>query len=155
MSNEEETPENEAGAADSADSADSVEGPGAADGSAGYMEQATDEAASAVGVAEPPADEVATEEPEFPEMSTSRAASPANYELNRFSGVQVVLTAELGRAKLTIQDLMNLNDGAVVELDRAISSPVELVAQGVPLGNGEVVVIDDRFAIRIKEIYQS
>ena len=50
---------------------------------------------------------------------------------------------------------MDLSEGSVVELDREISEPVELVAQGVPLGNGEVVVVEDRFAIRIIQIYQN
>jgi flagellar motor switch protein FliN/FliY len=93
--------------------------------------------------------------PEFPDLSQTQPSPAANYEMNRFAGVQVVLTAELGRTKLTIQELMSLSEGAVLELDRAISAPVELVAQGVALGNGEVVVVDDRFAIRIKEIYQN
>jgi flagellar motor switch protein FliN/FliY len=93
--------------------------------------------------------------PEFPDLSQAQPSPAANYEMNRFAGVQVVLTAELGRTKLSIQELMSLSEGAVLELDRAISAPVELVAQGVALGNGEVVVVDDRFAIRIKEIYQN
>ena len=74
---------------------------------------------------------------------------------SRFSEVQVVLSAELGRTHLTLEELMGLEEGAVVELDREIGAPVELIAQGVSVGNGEVVVIEDRFAIRIKQIYQN
>ena len=92
--------------------------------------------------------------PDFQTLDSNRIAAPGRFELNRFGGVQVVLTAELGRTQVTIQELMGLTEGAVLELNRAISAPVELVAQGVPLGNGEVVVIDDQFAIRIKQIYQ-
>ncbi|NND95828.1 MAG: FliM/FliN family flagellar motor switch protein [Pirellulaceae bacterium] len=92
--------------------------------------------------------------PEFQNLDPNRTSAAGKFELHRFGGVQVVLTAELGRTHVTIADLMELSEGAVLELDREISAPVELVAQGVPLGNGEVVVIDDRFAIRIKEIYQ-
>jgi flagellar motor switch protein FliN/FliY len=92
--------------------------------------------------------------PEFQKLDPNRIAAPGKFELNRFGGVQVVLTAELGRTQVTIQELMGLTEGAVLELNRAISAPVELIAQGVPLGNGEVVVIDDQFAIRIKQIYQ-
>ena len=93
--------------------------------------------------------------PDFDEQSPKPVMQPATLELNRFGGVKVALTAQLGRADVTIQEMMTLTEGAVVELDREISQPVELIAQGVPLGNGEVVVVEDRFAIRIKEIYQS
>lgn len=92
--------------------------------------------------------------PEFQQLDAKKTAVAGKFELQRFAGVQVVLTAELGKTHISLQELMGLNEGAVIELDRAISSPVELVAQGVPLGNGEVVVIEDRFAIRIKQIYQ-
>lgn len=92
--------------------------------------------------------------PEFQELNAQNVAGGGRFELQRFGGVQVVVTAELGRTKVTIGELMSLSEGAIIELNREISAPVELVAQGVPLGNGEVVVVDDRFAIRIKQIYQ-
>ncbi|QDT10259.1 FliM/FliN family flagellar motor switch protein [Planctomycetes bacterium K23_9] len=104
---------------------------------------------------EPQSDAPETSTPEFQDMKSAPGAGGAKFEMQRFAGVQVVLTAELGRTQVTIQELMSLSEGAVLELNRPISAPVELMAQGVPLGNGEVVVIEDRFAIRIKEIYQS
>lgn len=73
----------------------------------------------------------------------------------RFGEVQVSVTAELGKAQLPIRKLLQLGPGSVIELDRAISSPVELIAHGVPLACGEVVVVNDCFAIRISEIYPS
>lgn len=103
--------------------------------------------------------ETAVEEsvPDFEDQTPTPPpeAKPSSAELRRFSGVKVALTAQLGRADVTIQEMMALSEGAVVELDREIGQPVEIIAQGVPLGNGEVVVVDDRFAIRIKEVYQS
>lgn len=93
--------------------------------------------------------------PEFEQLAPNPPKPAKNVDLARFGGVHVTMTAELGRTELTIQELIGLAEGSVVELNRAISAPVELVAQGVPLGNGEVVVIDDQFAIRIKEIYPS
>ncbi|MGB7345737.1 MAG: FliM/FliN family flagellar motor C-terminal domain-containing protein [Pirellulaceae bacterium] len=101
------------------------------------------------------ADEPETSTPDFQDMKATPSNGEAKFEMQRFAGVQVVLTAELGRTQVTIQELMALAEGAVLELNRPISAPVELMAQGVPLGNGEVVVIEDRFAIRIKQIYQS
>ena len=93
--------------------------------------------------------------PEFEPLKPNPPKAGGNVDLSRFSGVHVTLAAELGRTDLTIQELIGLAEGSVIELNRAISAPVELIAQGVPMGNGEVVVVDDQFAIRIKEIYPS
>lgn len=72
--------------------------------------------------------------------------------LDNLLDVTVVVTAELGRATTSIGQLLKLNVGSVVELERPVSDPVDLMAQGVRLARGEVVVVDDRFAIRIQEI---
>lgn len=93
--------------------------------------------------------------PEFEQLKPNPPQPSKDLNFSRFGGVHVTLTAELGRTELTIQELIGLAEGSVVELHRAINSPVELVAQGVSMGNGEVVVIDNQFAIRIKEIYPS
>lgn len=93
--------------------------------------------------------------PEFEQLKPNPPKPGNELDFARFGGVHVTLSAELGRTQLTIQELIGLAEGSVVELHRAISAPVELIAQGVPLGNGEVVVIDDQFAIRIKQIYSS
>ena len=92
--------------------------------------------------------------PDFAEVG-GNSANAAALPMDRFAGVQVVLTAELGRATLSLQELMQLTEGQIIELGRTITAPVELIAQGVPLGNGEVVVVDDQFAIRIRELYQT
>ncbi|OYP35220.1 FliM/FliN family flagellar motor switch protein [Rhodopirellula sp. MGV] len=93
--------------------------------------------------------------PEFEQLSPNPPKAGGALDLARFGSVHVTLTAELGRTQLTIEELIGLAEGSVIELNRAISAPVEIVAQGVPMGNGEVVVIDDQFAIRIKQIYST
>jgi flagellar motor switch protein FliN/FliY len=90
--------------------------------------------------------------PEFPDLKKSSGSGKVG-DLNRFYDVQVTVSAELGRTSVPIQDLVGLSEGSVFELNRDVGAPIELIAQGVPLGNGEVVVVDDSFAIRIKEIY--
>lgn len=90
--------------------------------------------------------------PEFPDLKKSGGSGKVG-DLNRFYDVQVTVSAELGRTSVPIQDLVGLSEGSVFELNRDVGAPIELIAQGVPLGNGEVVVVDDSFAIRIKEIY--
>ncbi|MBW8826843.1 MAG: flagellar motor switch protein FliN [Acidobacteria bacterium] len=62
------------------------------------------------------------------------------------------VTAELGRTKMTVRELLALAPGAVVELDRAAGSPVDVLVNGTLVARGEVVVIDEEFGIRISEI---
>jgi flagellar motor switch protein FliN/FliY len=88
---------------------------------------------------------------DFPEFTAGGAAAEAG-SLNQLMDVSVRVTVELGRATLAISDILKLGIGSVVELDRALSEPIDLLVQGVPFARGEVVVIDDRFAIRIQEI---
>ena len=102
----------------------------------------------------------APKSPEYSELPASetadgQAAAAANpkADLNRFNDVKVTVSVELGRASVPIHELLQLSVGTVFELNRSVDAPVELIAQGVPLGNGEVVVVDESFAIRIKEIY--
>ena len=64
----------------------------------------------------------------------------------------VTISAELGRVTIPIGELMELNEGSVVELNRSVSSPIDLMAQGRRVATGEVVVVDDCFAVRIKSI---
>ena len=72
--------------------------------------------------------------------------------LDNLLGVTVTLTAELGRATRPIGDVLKLGVGSVVELGRAVAEPVDLLVQGVRVARGEVVVVDERFAVRITEI---
>ena len=88
---------------------------------------------------------------DYPEFSSIVAASETG-SLNHLMDVAVCVTAELGRVTMSIGDILKLGLGSVVELDRAVSEPVDLLVQGVPFARGEVVVIEDRFAIRIQEI---
>ncbi len=88
---------------------------------------------------------------DFAELRAA-AANAGSGSLDRLLDVTVTATAELGRATMSIADVLNLGPESVLELDRPVSEPVDLVVQGVRLARGEVVVVDDRFAIRIKEI---
>lgn len=90
--------------------------------------------------------------PEF-QTFVDVAGSAPKQQLNQFADIKITVSAELGRASLPIERLLALGSGSVVELDRAIDMPVELVAQGIPLACGEVVVVNDCFAIRITQVY--
>lgn len=89
--------------------------------------------------------------PEFPVLDPT--ASPAGgTPLDSLRDVPITITACLGRATLPIGAILRLGPGAVVELEEAISAPIELTVRGVPFATGEVVVIDDHFAIHIKNL---
>lgn len=89
--------------------------------------------------------------PEFPALDPL-AAPAGGTPLGSLRDVPITVTACLGRATLPIGAILRLGPGAVVELDQVISAPVELTVRGVPFATGEVVVIDDHFAIRIKNL---
>lgn len=75
--------------------------------------------------------------------------------LEQLLDVTITVTAELGRVTRSIGDVLKYGQGAVVELDRPVAEPIDLLVQGVLVARGEVVVVDDRFAIRITEIVDS
>ncbi len=66
--------------------------------------------------------------------------------------VNLQVTVELGRAGLKFREVLNLAQGAVVELDRQTSEPVDILVNGSLLATGEVVVVDDHFAVRITKL---
>jgi flagellar motor switch protein FliN/FliY len=66
--------------------------------------------------------------------------------------VSLGVTAELGRTQMLVRDVLGLAPGAVIELDRAAGSPVDVLVNGTLIARGEVVVIDEEFGIRITEV---
>ncbi len=97
------------------------------------------------------ASDVVARAAEFAEL-TARPGQPAPGGLDGLQDVTVTVSAELGRVSLTIGEVLKLGVGSVLELHRSINEPVDLMVQGVRLARGEVVVVDDRFAIRIREV---
>jgi flagellar motor switch protein FliN/FliY len=81
------------------------------------------------------------------------AENPTN--LNLVLDVPVNLTIELGGTQLSMREVLQLNVGSVVQLDKPADAPVELSINGKLIARGEVVVIDDRFGVKITEIIGS
>ncbi len=67
-------------------------------------------------------------------------------------GVDMEVTVEIGRTRMTVRDLLGLSPGAVLELDRAAGSPADLLVNGRLIARGEVVVVDEDFGLRVTEI---
>ncbi|MGE3812617.1 MAG: flagellar motor switch protein FliN [Candidatus Nanopelagicales bacterium] len=77
---------------------------------------------------------------------------PVATRLDQLTHVQMEVTVEIGRTRLSVGELLNLTPGHVVELDRAAGAPVDLFVNGTLLAHGEVVVIDEDFGFRVTEI---
>ena len=91
-----------------------------------------------------------------PEAATAaRAPERANGQprgIELLHGVDMEVTVEIGRTRMTVRELLDLAPGAVLELDRAAGSPADLLVNGRLIARGEVVVIDEDFGLRITEI---
>jgi flagellar motor switch protein FliN/FliY len=68
--------------------------------------------------------------------------------------IPLLVTVELGRAKLPIQDLLKVGEGSVVELDKLVGEPLDVLVNGKPVARGEVVVVNEKFALRLTDIAQ-
>ncbi len=66
--------------------------------------------------------------------------------------VPLHLTVEIGSAKMSVAEILKLGTGSVVELDRAVTHPVDLLANNRPIARGEIVAIDESFGLRITEL---
>jgi flagellar motor switch protein FliN/FliY len=66
--------------------------------------------------------------------------------------IPVTLSMELGRTRMCIRDLLRLNQGSVVKLDRPAGEPLDILVNGCLIARGEVVVVNERFGVRITDI---
>ena len=72
--------------------------------------------------------------------------------LKVLENIDVMLTVEVGRTEITIRDLLRLNEGSVVELDRLAGDPLDIMVNNTKIAKGEVVMVGDRFGVRFGEI---
>lgn len=89
---------------------------------------------------------------EFPATPVSAPSSVPLARLELLRGVEMQASVELGRARMTINELLALHAGAVIELDRAAGDPADLYVNGRLMARGEVVVVDENYGLRITEI---
>jgi flagellar motor switch protein FliN/FliY len=91
---------------------------------------------------------------DFEPLNIDGAAHPAETmaDLRRLSAVPVDLSVEIGRAKMSVGETLELREGSVVTLDRMAGEPVDLLVNGTPIARGEVVVIDEQFGLRLTQV---
>jgi flagellar motor switch protein FliN/FliY len=89
---------------------------------------------------------------ELPHLDPSPGPPAGPRSIAALGEVEMTVSVELGRTKIPIKDLLAIHNGAVVQLDRSVASPVDIFVHGTLIAKGEVVVVDECFAVRVTEL---
>ncbi len=92
----------------------------------------------------------AVELEEFGETPTK--GSNTNPDLDVILDIPVSISMEVGRTGITIRNLLQLNQGSVIELDRLAGEPLDVLVNGTLIAHGEVVVVNEKFGIRMTDV---
>lgn len=98
------------------------------------------------------ADEAAANPISFEELQIEHNKAPVNPELDVILDIPVSISMEVGRTSITIRNLLQLNQGSVIELDRLAGEPLDVLVNGTLIAHGEVVVVNEKFGIRMTDV---
>ena len=93
-----------------------------------------------------------TNKSETESSKTSDKNTAAVSNLRLLENIEVKLTVEVGNTEIKIKDLLRLNEGSVVELDRLAGDALDILANGTKIAKGEVVMVGEKFRIRFTEV---
>lgn len=100
--------------------------------------------------------ELAGQNVETAELEEFDQPSPITSEeqerLDSILDIPVTITMEVGRSQISIRNLLQLNQGSVVELERVAGEPLDVLVNGTLIAHGEVVVVNDKFGIRLTDV---
>ncbi len=88
----------------------------------------------------------------FASKAGNFAANPAGNDINMILDIPVQLTVELGRTRIPIKHILQLAQGSVVELEAMAGEPMDVLVNGYLIAQGEVVVVNEKFGIRLTDI---
>lgn len=88
----------------------------------------------------------------FKELSGTAVSGGLTKDIDFILDIPVRMTVELGRTKITIKNLLQLAQGSVVELDGLAGEPMDVLVNGCLIAQGEVVVVNDKFGVRLTDI---
>ena len=88
----------------------------------------------------------------FQPLHNTAAGAAGSVDIERILDVPVQLMAEIGRTRITIKNLLQLSQGSVVELDGLAGQPLDVLINGYLIAQGEVVVVNDKYGIRLTDI---
>jgi len=127
----------------------SGEDDGMDDWAAAMAEQADEESLSGDDVSGM-ADVQVAELDEF--VDSGGVSSDEQKKLDTILDIPVTISMEVGRSLISIRNLLQLNQGSVVELDRVAGEPLDVLVNGTLIAHGEVVVVNDKFGIRLTDV---
>jgi len=90
--------------------------------------------------------------PNLDALAESRGDSTEKVDLDVLLDIPVTLQLEIGRTKVSIRNLLSYTQGSVVEMDRLAGEPLDLLVNGTLIAHGEVVVINDKFGVRLTDV---
>jgi len=96
--------------------------------------------------------ESASAAPDLDALAASRGDSKEKVDLDVLLDIPVTLQLEIGRTKVSIRNLLSYTQGSVVEMDRLAGEPLDLLVNGTLIAHGEVVVINDKFGVRLTDV---
>ncbi|MDP2559830.1 flagellar motor switch protein FliN [Psychrobium sp. 1_MG-2023] len=79
-------------------------------------------------------------------------STTGNEKLDAILDIPVTISMEVGRSNITIRNLLQLNQGSVIELDRVAGESLDVLVNGTLIAHGEVVVVNDKFGIRLTDV---
>lgn len=106
----------------------------------------------AAALAEQAGAEAAPAAPMFQKLAPGNVVPDVRNDIDLILDIPVQLTVELGRTKITIKNLLQLAQGSVVELEGLAGEPMDVLVNGCLIAQGEVVVVNDKFGIRLTDI---
>lgn len=98
------------------------------------------------------ADEAVANPVTFEELQSEANKTAINPELEVILDIPVTISMEVGRTSITIRNLLQLNQGSVIELDRLAGEPLDVLVNGTLIAHGEVVVVNEKFGIRMTDV---
>lgn len=93
-------------------------------------------------------------QPKLPELVPEEEISGTDSGMGLLMDVPLRVSIELGRISMTLQQVLGLGRGSIVELDRLAGEPVDILVNDKPIGRGEVVVVDEYFGVKITELIE-
>ncbi len=88
----------------------------------------------------------------FESLNTDEAVESIEPNLDVILNIPVTLSMQIGHTRMTIEELMRLNRGSVIKLDRLAGEPMDILVNGTLIAHGEVVVVNDKFGIRLLDV---
>ena len=88
----------------------------------------------------------------FASLAASNSSVPNAHDIQMILDIPVQLTVELGRTRVPIRSILQLGEGSVVELEAMAGEPMDVLVNGYLIAQGEVVVVNDKFGIRLTDI---